>query len=209
MKKQEFKGVILIKSIFIAGPIAIRKLDDKVIKKLKDIKDGNNKVHVGDANGVDKLIQNFFSNNKYDNVEVFASEGKARNNLGRWNVNSVDVDKSLKGFDYYTQKDKAMAKESDYGFMIWNGKSRGTLNNMINLRIEQKEILLFFTPTKQFYYITEDSRLPKIVSGCEEKTQEIYKELLKNKENKKIQQLKMNISYDMDNINTRNSSYLG
>lgn len=132
-----------MKSIFIAGPRAIKKLDPKVTKKLNDIKEGNNKVHVGDANGVDKLIQSFYSNNKYNNVEVFANKGKERNNLGNCPINNVKVDRKLKGFKYYTQKDKTMAKEFDYGFMIWNGESRGTLNNTMNLRAEEKEILLY------------------------------------------------------------------
>lgn len=183
--------MILIKSIFIAGPRAIRKLDPKVIKKLNDIKEGNNKVHVGDANGVDKLIQSFYSGNEYNNVEVFASEGKARNNLGDWTINNVKVDSKLKGFKYYTQKDKAMAKESDYGFMIWNGESRGTLNNMINLRIEGKEILLYFTPTKEFYYIDKNRKLLDIVNGCGIKTQKTYKELLKDKKEESLEQLEI------------------
>ncbi len=39
-----------------------------------------------------------------------------------------------------------MAKESDYGFMIWNGKSKGTLNNTINLLRVNQKVLLYFNP---------------------------------------------------------------
>lgn len=34
-----------------------------------------------------------------------------------------------------------MAKAADYGFMIWNGKSKGTLNNIINLVQYNKNVL--------------------------------------------------------------------
>lgn len=136
-----------MKSVFIAGPRAIKKLDNKVILKLKSFEENNFLIYVGDANGVDKLIQTFYHNLNYDNVNIFASNGKARNNLGNWRINAVSVDKSIKGFEFYVQKDKAMAEKADFGFMIWNGKSKGTLNNIINLRNKNKYIILFLTTT--------------------------------------------------------------
>ena len=85
-----------MKSIFIAGPRAIKKLDTKVLLKLKNLQEKNFIINVGDASGVDKLIQGFYHNLNYDNVNVFASNGKARNNLGNWIVNKVNVEKSIK-----------------------------------------------------------------------------------------------------------------
>lgn len=128
------------------------------------------------------------SNIKYNNVKVHANNGKARNNIGKWKVKNVHVDNKLKGFEYYSKKDEVMAEEADYGFMIWNGKSRGTLNNMINLRLAGKDILLYLTPLKNFYYINTNEKLEKIVLSCENKTIDIYNKLLNNKENQ-IQQI--------------------
>lgn len=42
-----------------------------------------------------------------------------------------------------------MAKNADIGFMIWNGKSKGTFNNMINLLNLGKEVILYYVPTKK------------------------------------------------------------
>lgn len=55
----------------------------------------------------------------------------------------IDASPSAKGFEFYAQKDKAMAKDADFGLMVWDGKSKGTLNNMINLLLQEKSVLLY------------------------------------------------------------------
>lgn len=167
-----------MKKIFIAGPLAIKKLDNSVEEKINQISKDGNSILVGDANGVDKLVQTVLKMNDTSNVKIYANNGKTRNNIGNWEVENVKVDNKLKGFDYYSKKDEAMARDADYGFMIWNGKSRGTLNNIINLRTHDKSILVYFTPCKKFFYIDKNSKLEKIILSCPEKTKLIYKELL-------------------------------
>ena len=167
-----------MKSIFIAGPRAIKKLDNKVLLKLKNFEEKGFLIYVGDASGVDTLIQTFYHNLSYNNVNIFASNGKARNNLGNWRINAVAVDKSIKGFEFYVQKDKAMAEKADLGFMIWNGKSKGTLNNIINLRKKSKYIMLFLTTKKEFFEIKTDEDLLNIIRICSEETKRLYKDLL-------------------------------
>ncbi|KYD05526.1 hypothetical protein MXL46_07230 [Heyndrickxia sporothermodurans] len=140
-------------NVFIAGPRAISRLNKDVMERLNNIIKNNFTVLVGDANGVDKQIQEFCHSLNYNKVRVFASNGKARNNIGEWEVYKVDVDRNVKGFDFYAAKDLEMAKKADYGFMIWNGKSKGTLNNIHNLVNLNKKVLVYFTPDKQFYTI--------------------------------------------------------
>ena len=36
-------------------------------------------------------------------------------------------------YDYYSLKDRAMAETAEYGLILWNGKSKGTANNVVNL----------------------------------------------------------------------------
>lgn len=169
-----------MKKIFIAGPRAVKKLSNKVLIKLKRFEENNFIIYVGDANGVDKLVQNFYHNLKYKNVTVFSSSPIPRNNLGNWDVNIVDVDKSIKGFDFYAQKDKAMAEQADLGFMIWNGKSKGTLNNMINLRNKNKKIVLFLTPSEKFFVINTDKELQNIIKSLSVDVQKLYLILLQH-----------------------------
>jgi len=36
-----------------------------------------------------------------------------------------------------------MVKDTDYGFMIWDTKSKGTLNNIVNLLREKKTVIVY------------------------------------------------------------------
>lgn len=45
----------------------------------------------------------------------------------------VNVASNLTGRALYTQKDKKMAQDSDYGMMILDGKSKGTKANIAEM----------------------------------------------------------------------------
>ncbi len=137
--------------IFIAGPRLISELDENINKKLNSICEKGYDVLVGDADGIDSSIQKFLNDMKYKNVTVFASRGIARNNYGDWKIENVVVAENVAGFDFYATKDLEMAKSADIGFMIWNGKSKGTFNNMINLLNLGKEVILYYAPNQKFY----------------------------------------------------------
>lgn len=87
----------------------------------------------------------------YKNVTVFTSKGIARNNYGNWKIEKVEVAKNVTGFEFYAQKDLEMAEKANIGFMIWNGKSKGTFNNIINLLNLEKEVILYYIPNQKFY----------------------------------------------------------
>ena len=67
-----------------------------------------------------------------------------------------------------------MARETDYGFMIWDGKSKGTLNNIINLLKENKKVLVYFSPNKEFYNLISFNDLEKLLAKCEKKFLETF-----------------------------------
>lgn len=150
--------------VFIAGPRAIKELDNNIRIKINSICDKNYDVLVGDADGIDTSVQKHLQNRAYRNVRIFASKGLARNNIGNWNVENVEVNDDVKGFDFYAQKDLEMAKKADVGFMIWNGKSRGTFNNMINLLKLEKEVVLYYVPTEKFYSFKQIIELEEFIN---------------------------------------------
>ena len=163
--------------IFIAGPRAITTLPEPVQNRLKNLSEKNHTVLVGDANGVDKAVQKYFAAHDYANVIVYASSGKARNNIGDWPVEAVPVPDGVKGFDYYAAKDKAMAAAADYGFMIWNGESKGTLNNIINLLADEKTALVYFAPQQVFATIDSHEKLEELLSRCSDEAKNLYERL--------------------------------
>lgn len=111
--------------VFVSGSISIKKLPQIAVEKLDSIIAHNFTVLVGDANGVDRLIQEYLKQKSYPNVCVYYAGNKIRNN---WQM--VNIVSNLTGRALYTQKDKKMAQDSDYGMMIWDGKSKGTRANI-------------------------------------------------------------------------------
>jgi hypothetical protein len=55
-----------------------------------------------------------------------------------------------RGFDFYSLKDRAMADAAEYGLMLWDGKSKGTINNVLNLSRDNKLVIVYVAPTKSF-----------------------------------------------------------
>jgi len=152
--------------VFIAGARAISKLNKDVQERLSNISSNQITVLVGDANGIDKAVQQFFNDTNYRDVLVYAMKGKPRNNIGNWSVEPVEASNNEKGFDYYIIKDVKMAEDADYGFMIWNGKSKGTLNNIINLTNLGKKTLVYLMPEKKFYTILNMDEANNLIKRC-------------------------------------------
>ena len=84
----------------------------------------------------------------------------------------------MKGFDFYKEKDLAMAKVADIGFMIWNCKSKGTLNNMINLLTLNKELIVYLTVINSLKKIANLDKLLNLLNKYAPDTTTIYNALL-------------------------------
>jgi len=130
--------------IFIGGSRKVTRLNEIIRKRISNIIDQNLTIYVGDANGADKAVQTFLSEKEYKNVSVFCSDMKCRNNVGKWKTVNIEVASELRGIKFYMAKDYEMAKLADYGFMLWDGKSAGTLNNVLNLLKLDKKLLFIF-----------------------------------------------------------------
>lgn len=165
--------------VFVGGARKISRLSSMVKRRLYNIKEKKYTVLVGDANGVDKAVQNYLFELDYKAVRVFATQGKVRNNIGKWMVECVNVPSNVKGFDYYAAKDKKMAENADYGFMIWNGESKGTLNNIVNLIKLQKKTLLYLSKNNEFYVINTYEQLTGIVDNLASTSKPLLEKLWK------------------------------
>jgi hypothetical protein len=154
--------------VFIGGSRRISQLNIEVKKRLQNIIDQSFTVLIGDAKGADKAVQKFFVEKRYSEVIIYCSGSKCRNNLGGWPTVNIEVKKNLKGIAFYMIKDERMAVEADYGFMLWDGKSAGTLNNILNLLKQQKNLLLYFLPKKQLLSISSLQQLNDVLNFCKD-----------------------------------------
>jgi hypothetical protein len=155
-------------TIFLSGSRTISRLNVKIRQRIKNITDQGFHIIIGDANGADKALQKHLADVQYPSVTVFCSGKTCRNNVGNWDVRQVAVDSKIKGREFYTQKDKAMAAEADYGFILWDGKSTGSINNLLELLKRGKSVVVYFVPEKQFYPLSHLDDVKKILNNCDE-----------------------------------------
>lgn len=133
-------------TIFVGGSRRVSRLDAAVRGRLDTIMEKHFPVIVGDANGADRAVQRYLHDKGYQQVEVFCSGTDPRNNLGHWQIRQIEVAPRDKGFRFYVAKDRAMAREADFGLMIWDGKSTGTLLNVLRLLRQEKKVVLYDVP---------------------------------------------------------------
>ena len=150
-------------SVFIAGSREISRLNPNIRERLDNILKQNLTVLVGDANGADKAIQKHLAKSRYSNVEVYCME-VCRNNIGNWQTHQHTAEPgSRHDRHYYGIKDLAMAGDADCGFMLWDGKSKGTLANIVNLLNLRKKTLLYLAPKKQFLKLSSFEELEEVL----------------------------------------------
>ncbi len=156
--------------VFIGGSRKISKLNKKVVQALDKVVEKGLTILVGDASGADKAVQNYLINKKYSNVIVYCMQNICRNNLGDWQSRNVETAINNNGFQFYSLKDSEMAKDANYGLMLWDSKSKGTLNNIVNLLKVNKTVVVYFSPTKKLYALYNYSDLAKLLKWCDKGT---------------------------------------
>jgi hypothetical protein len=141
--------------VFVSGSIKIKNLDGKVLERLKNIVESKYCVIVGDADGVDSSVQEFLKEQHADSVVVYCSGEKPRNNIGSWTTKSISAAGKPGTREYFTAKDKVMAEDCDYGFMVWDASSTGTLSNALELISRRKAALVYINKAKQFIKVKD------------------------------------------------------
>jgi hypothetical protein len=158
----DHKNTEIDMTVFIAGSISIKRLSRAATQRLDSIIAKGHEIVVGDAGGVDKAVQRHLNERQYDGVTVYCINSP-RNNLGNWPVETVaTTEKRPKRSDFAT-KDRAMAERADAGFMIWDDRSPGTLNNVLNLLSSGKPSLVYIYNADEFLWITGREELGALV----------------------------------------------
>lgn len=152
--------------VFFGGSRNLGRLNPAIRTRLRNLITNKHTVLIGDANGVDKAVQSFFATEGYRDVLVYCVDGECRNNVGNWAVRAVDSGGKKKDFAYYALKDAQMSLDADYGFMVWNGESKGTLNNILNLVQQAKAALVYRSPSREFIQVKSTDDVAKLAASC-------------------------------------------
>lgn len=75
---------------------------------------------------------------------------------------------NARGRAFHTAKDLAMAADCDYGLMIWDCKSPGTLGNVLELLGRQKKSVVYLKPLEQFQTVQSPADLEWLVAQMDD-----------------------------------------
>lgn len=153
-------------TVFLGGSRRIARFPVEVERRLDAVVAKRFRVVIGDAAGADKAVQQYLARKAYRHVTVFCMRGRCRHNVAGWPVTEIDSTKGAKGFDYFALKDAAMAQVATHGLMLWDGESRGTLNNVLNLTRQNKPVAVYVAPLRTFKAVRTESDLESLLQGC-------------------------------------------
>lgn len=169
----------MMESVFVGGSRKLSRLHKDVRARLDNIISKGFRVLVGDANGADRATQAYLLEKGYENVVVYCTETTCRNNLAGWQVKSIPFAGDKKGgFKFYTAKDDAMAEDADFGLMLWDGKSKGTLRNILNLAERSKKTVVYFSPDRRFLTVSCLDEVKTLLTLCDAASVERFKAAL-------------------------------
>ena len=153
--------------VFIGGSRHVSRLNPQLRSRIDNIVSKSFPILIGDANGADKAVQTYLHNIDYQKVEVFCTEGICRNNIGDWQIRSIPAASHERNAQFYSAKDRVMAREADVGLMLWDGKSVGTLLNVVRLISAQKKVVVYVVPEKQFREFRRQDDWRRFFANCD------------------------------------------
>ena len=153
-------------TVFLSGSRTISRTTADIRSRLDNMIQNGLRIIVGDANGADKAMQGYLAKVHYPDVTIYYVRAAPRNNVGHWLAKEVSAEGHVSGRDFFAQKDKQMSKLADFGFVLWDGKSPGSVQNMLWLMQEGKKLVVYYSPEHQFYNFKEQSELAELFAKC-------------------------------------------
>jgi len=135
-----------MKKVFISGSISIKKLPVVVEESLDNIFKEGMEILVGDADGIDTMVQNYCKRANYGKVTVYSIYPTPRYMVNGFNKKYIKPKSdSKKERELQKEKDEAMTLDSEYSFVIWDGKSKGSFSNVVRALENNKKIKLYLS----------------------------------------------------------------
>lgn len=122
--------------VFISGSKSISALSEEVKSLLDEHIALGTEFLVGDCYGVDAAVQMYLDSKGYRNVTIYCSGETPRNNFApSAKVRScAEAAKGLTGSTFQYVKDIQMTQDCDQALMVWDGKSKGTGENIRRIK---------------------------------------------------------------------------
>jgi len=133
--------------VFISGSISIKKLPQEVKNSIDKITEQNIEILVGDADGIDTLVQNYCLSLNYYNLTIYSIYILPRYKADeKFNIKYIEVSNSIKKErERQQEKDKIMTIDSEFTFTIWDSKSKGSYANILRGLDNNKKIKIYLS----------------------------------------------------------------
>lgn len=121
---------------FVSGSKSISTLPESTIEVIDFFISLEAEFLVGDCYGVDAAVQKYLESKGYRNVIVYCSGETPRINFvtGAKVRSCAEAAKGLTGSAFHYVKDIQMVQDCDTALMIWDGKSKGTAENIRRIK---------------------------------------------------------------------------
>lgn len=137
--------------VFISGSITIKVLPQCVKESINKIIDKSMGILVGDADGVDSIVQDYCSQLGYSNVTVYSIYNQPRYKVREFGSKYIiPKSDSKKERELQQEKDAAMTIDADYSLVIWDGRSKGSYQNIIRAIDNNKKVKLYLVCEGRF-----------------------------------------------------------
>ena len=122
--------------LFISGSKSISVLPDEVKAILDEHIALGTEFLVGDCYGIDAAVQKYLDSKGYSNATIYCSGEHPRNSFVSFSkrCSCAESAKGFIGSEFHYVKDIQMVKDCDQAIMIWDGKSRGTSENIRRIK---------------------------------------------------------------------------
>ena len=130
--------------IFISGSKSISSLPELAKTFIDQFIENNYEILIGDCYGVDAVVQKYLESKGFNSVTIYCSGVTPRNNFtSSAKIHScAEAAKSLTGSAFHYVKDIQMANDCNQAIMIWDGKSKGTAENLKRIKELGKPFVL-------------------------------------------------------------------
>lgn len=142
------------KTVFVSGSSKTQEKDSPYRRTLpKAIRSeldsyilAGHKVIVGDAPGIDRQVQNYLHNKRYENVEVYGPGTKVRYSAdSKWKTNPIDAPEyEVMSKEWLAAKDIEMEKVADFGLaVVLDEGAKATRKNVERLISHNKDVKVY------------------------------------------------------------------
>ena len=135
--------------LFVGGSKSAKIPASVAEEKARTWAEAGVEILVGDCCGADAVLQQALAGLGYQKVSVYALNGRARRNLGNWPVVPVPCEVQPAGYLDYWRRDSVMSQRGEGGFFFWDGKTKGTYVNLVELLSLGKPVEMFLTKSQK------------------------------------------------------------